>query len=48
MNEEKVVLSYILRHFNVESIHSRDEMLHRGELILRPGNGAWVKLSHRK
>ena len=48
MNEEKVVLSYILRHFNVESIHGREEMLHRGELILRPGNGSWVKLSHRK
>ena len=45
--EGKVVLSSILRHFNIESIHRREEMLPSSDLVLRPSRGAWVKLSHR-
>ncbi|XP_015421024.1 PREDICTED: cytochrome P450 4V2 [Myotis davidii] len=48
MMEEKVVLSWILRHFWVESTQKREELGVAGELILRPTNGIWIKLKRRK
>ena len=47
MMEVKVVLSSTLRHFNIESIHRREEMFPSEEMVLRPTKGAWVKLTHR-
>ncbi|XP_023612933.1 cytochrome P450 4V2-like isoform X2 [Myotis lucifugus] len=47
MMEEKVVLSWILRHFWVESNQKREELGLTGELILRPTNGIWIKLKRR-
>ncbi|XP_056624883.1 cytochrome P450 4V2 isoform X2 [Triplophysa dalaica] len=45
--EEKVVLATILRHFEVESCQSREELRPLGELILRPEKGIWIKLQKR-
>ncbi|XP_077618505.1 cytochrome P450 4V2 isoform X1 [Crocuta crocuta] len=45
--EEKVILSCILRHFWVESNQKREELGLAGELILRPTNGIWIKLTRR-
>ncbi|XP_039606896.1 cytochrome P450 4V2-like isoform X1 [Polypterus senegalus] len=46
--EEKVILSTVLRHFEVESKQRREELDLTGELILRPENGIWIKLINRK
>uniref|UniRef100_A0A3Q3VRL8 aromatase n=1 Tax=Mola mola TaxID=94237 RepID=A0A3Q3VRL8_MOLML len=46
--EEKVVLSAILRNFNIEACQKREELRPAGELILRPEKGIWVKLEKRK
>ncbi len=48
MNEEKTVLSYILRNFNIESVEKRDDVDPLAELILRPEKGIWVKLTKRQ
>ncbi|KAI7802035.1 cytochrome P450 4V2 [Triplophysa rosa] len=45
--EEKVVLATILRHFEVESCQSREELRPLGELVLRPEKGIWIKLQKR-
>uniref|UniRef100_A0A3Q3LWB7 Cytochrome P-450AROM n=1 Tax=Mastacembelus armatus TaxID=205130 RepID=A0A3Q3LWB7_9TELE len=45
--EETVVLSYILRNFNVEACQKREELRPVGELILRPEKGIWIKLEKR-
>ncbi|XP_038061793.1 cytochrome P450 4V2-like isoform X2 [Patiria miniata] len=47
MMEEKVIVSSVLRRFNIESVQSRDEVFPIGELILRPSAGIKVKLSPR-
>lgn len=47
MNEEKVILSSILRRFKVTSLQSRDQLIPNGELILRSQNGIIVRLDHR-
>ncbi|XP_006092710.1 cytochrome P450 4V2-like isoform X1 [Myotis lucifugus] len=47
MMEEKVVLSWILRHFWVESNQKREELVLAGDLVLRPLNGIWIKLKRR-
>ncbi|TKS68448.1 Cytochrome P450 4V2 [Collichthys lucidus] len=47
MMEEKVVLSTILRNFNVEACQTREELRPLGELILRPEKGIWIKLEKR-
>lgn len=47
MMEEKVVLSTILRNFNVEACQTREELRPVGELILRPEKGIWIKLEKR-
>ncbi|XP_034544483.1 cytochrome P450 4V2 isoform X1 [Notolabrus celidotus] len=46
--EEKVILSSVLRNFNVEACQTREELRPVGELILRPENGIWIKLEKRK
>ena len=45
--EEKVMLSTVFRHFNVEAKQARGEVLPVAELILRPENGIEVKLTRR-
>ncbi|KAG7237062.1 hypothetical protein INR49_032807, partial [Caranx melampygus] len=42
--EEKVILAYILRNFNVKACQKREELRPVGELVLRPENGIWIKL----
>lgn len=46
--EEKVVLSSILRNFNVEACQKREDIRPVGELILRPEQGIWIKLEKRE
>ncbi|TRY84913.1 hypothetical protein DNTS_004014 [Danionella cerebrum] len=48
MMEEKVVLAYILRYFNIVACQKRDELRPVGELVLRPEQGIWITLEHRK
>lgn len=42
--EEKVLLASILRHFTVQSISKREELILTGELILRPRDGIMLRL----
>ncbi|XP_077980629.1 cytochrome P450 4V2-like [Glandiceps talaboti] len=48
MYEEKVVLSSMLRNFNISTTQTKDELFPTGELILRPANGIRVTISARK
>ncbi|XP_051939749.1 cytochrome P450 4V2 [Hippocampus zosterae] len=45
--EEKVVLSSILRKFNVKCSQSREELCPTAGLILRPESGVWIQLEKR-
>ncbi|XP_051892533.1 cytochrome P450 4V2-like [Pristis pectinata] len=45
--EEKVILSSILRRFQVEAKQSCDDIHPVGELILHPRDGIWIELHHR-
>uniref|UniRef100_A0A3B3QSB0 aromatase n=1 Tax=Paramormyrops kingsleyae TaxID=1676925 RepID=A0A3B3QSB0_9TELE len=45
--EEKVVLSYILRYFNIEAMQKREDLKPIGDLILRPEKGIWIRLTKR-
>ncbi|XP_077426639.1 cytochrome P450 4V2-like isoform X2 [Vanacampus margaritifer] len=45
--EEKVVLSSILRKFNVKTSQSREELSPTAGLILRPECGIWIQLEKR-
>ncbi|XP_065127837.1 cytochrome P450 4V7 [Paramisgurnus dabryanus] len=47
MMEEKVVLATVLRHYELQSCQSREELRPLGELILRPEKGIWIKLQKR-
>ena len=47
MMEEKVMLSYVLRRFNIESCQLRQDLNPVAEIILRPQDGIHVKLTHR-
>ncbi|KAF7707375.1 hypothetical protein HF521_018593 [Silurus meridionalis] len=47
MMEEKVILSTVLRHFDVQACQSREELRPLGELILRPEKGIWIRLDKR-
>ncbi|XP_048825781.1 cytochrome P450 4V2-like [Brienomyrus brachyistius] len=47
MMEEKVILTWILRHFHVESSQKREDLRPLGDLILRPEQGIWIKLQRR-
>lgn len=46
--EEKVVLGWVLRNFNVESCQKREDLCPVGDLILRPEKGIWIKLEKRE
>ena len=46
--EEKIVLSHVLRSFNVESTQTFDELLTCAELITRPKEGLFVTLGKRQ
>lgn len=43
--EEKVILSYIFRHFHVKALDKREELVLLGELILRPKGGIRLHLT---
>jgi cytochrome P450 family 4 len=45
--EEKTVLSYILRHYKVQSLDRREDINLMAELILRPGKGLQVIITPR-
>nr|XP_020470013.1 cytochrome P450 4V2 [Monopterus albus] len=45
--EEKVILSSVLRNFNVEACQTYEELRPVGDLILRAENGIWIKLEKR-
>jgi cytochrome P450 family 4 len=45
--EEKTVLSYILRHYELRSLDSREDITPVGDLILRPENGVRLNISLR-
>ena len=47
MMEEKVLLTYILRRFNIKSALAREDLKPSGELILRPESGIMVDISKR-
>ena len=47
MNEEKVMLSSILRSFKIESMEKREDLKPMGEIILRPENGMHIKLTQK-
>lgn len=43
--EEKVVLASVLRHFHLESLEKREDLVLIGELVLRPRDGFKVRLT---
>ena len=47
MLEEKMVLSYMLRHYRVCSLDRREDMLLTADLVLRPENGIRVTITPR-
>lgn len=47
MMEEKVILAWVLRHFEVRACQDREQLRPMGELILRPERGIWIRLSRR-
>eukprot|EP00057_Strongylocentrotus_purpuratus_P017310 XP_011671784.1 PREDICTED: cytochrome P450 4V2 [Strongylocentrotus purpuratus] len=48
MMEDKVILANLMRKFSVEAIQTMEETNPLGELIMRPRDGIYVKLSRRK
>jgi cytochrome P450 family 4 len=47
MLEEKTVLSYMLRHYKLQSLDRREDMKLVGDLVLRPENGIRVIITPR-
>ena len=45
--EEKIVLSYILRNFSIDSTQTVDELHTCSELITRPKEGIYVTIAKR-
>jgi len=48
MMEEKTLMSWILYHFDVESMQRRDQVRPKAEIILRPENGIFLKFRQRR
>ncbi|XP_030835600.1 cytochrome P450 4V2 isoform X1 [Strongylocentrotus purpuratus] len=48
MMEDKVILANLMRKFSVQAIQTMEETNPLGELIMRPRDGIYVKLSRRK
>ncbi len=46
--EQKTVLAWLLRCFRVRSVHRRDQVRAKAELILRPCQGVHVRLDSRR
>jgi cytochrome P450 len=46
--EEKTLMAWILRYFKIKSVHRRDQIRPKGELILRPNEGVHVVLELRR
>ncbi|XP_069699699.1 cytochrome P450 4C1-like [Periplaneta americana] len=46
--EEKTVLSYILRNYNIQSLETREEIKPIVELVLRPENGVILTITPRQ
>jgi len=47
MLEEKTVLSYMLRHYRIQSLDRREDMKLLLDLVLRPKNGIRVIITPR-
>ena len=47
MMSQKVILSTLFRHFQVESLEKREDLVLLGELVLRPRDGINVRLTPR-
>lgn len=45
--ELKTVLAWVFRSFEITSIHRRDQIRPKGEIILRPSQGVWLKVVPR-
>ena len=48
MLEEKTVLSYILRNYEVKSLDRREDIRILSELVIRPENGIRITVEPRK
>lgn len=46
--EEKTVLAWILRYFNVKACQRRDQIRPKAELILRPSKGLFLEFTLRR
>jgi cytochrome P450 family 4 subfamily V len=46
--EEKTMMAWILRYFTIKSVHRRDQIQPKGELILRPSEGVHLELELRR
>jgi len=46
--EEKTLIAWILRYYKIKSIHRRDQVRPKGELILRPSEGVHLELELRR
>jgi cytochrome P450 family 4 len=46
--EEKMVLSYILRHYELHSLDNREDITLMAELILRPKDGIRITITPRR
>jgi cytochrome P450 family 4 subfamily V len=46
--EEKTLMAWILRYFKIKSVHRRDQIRPKGELILRPSEGVHLVLESRR
>ena len=47
MMEDKIVLASIVRHFNIKSTQSSDDIRKSAEVILKSTNGIMVELETR-
>ena len=47
MNEEKCVVSALLRHFNMEATQTMEEIGPVPEMVLRPTKGIDIKFTRR-
>jgi len=46
--EEKTLIAWILRYYKIKSIHRRDQVRPKGELIWRPSEGVHLELELRR
>jgi len=47
MNEEKVIISHVLRKFRITSQHDVKDLKFLAELVFRPFGGMWIKFESR-